>query len=169
MSSPKPVSVHVKAMIASLVPLLFALLFSWIFPLAIFTLTRISPERVDCVVEQRVLGVIPLAPIRVDDLEGASAFEAEGNSRTGDRVTSVTPYLKLVDAGGNETLVAANGATFDELAARMRTFCSEPAEPPLRFWTVPLLGYAAAIPLMVSLLFGPLVLIDFARTLLRRG
>lgn len=168
MTKSKPPGVHIKAMIASLVPVLFAVLFSWVFPLVNFTLTRVSPDRVDCLVEQRVLGVIPLTSMHVTDLVGAYAFEISGNSRTGDRQNPATPHLKLVDANDNEILVAANGATFNELAAQLRAFCGDSTESTLELWTVPFLGYLAVIPLLVGLMFGSLVLTDFVRSSLRR-
>ena len=147
MRYPKPLRVHVKAIIASLVPLAFAVLFSWLFPLSVVTISRVDPERVDCQLEQRLLGVFPILRTEIHDLRGAYVFEDEANNRSSSGRTSESTYrISLVDAQGRETLSPANRATVHDIASRIRAFIVESPEPTLVEWTAPFLGYSAPSP-----------------------
>ena len=86
---PKPLGTHVKAIVAALVPLAFAGLFSWLFPLTLISLTRVNAERVDAVVNQRLLYVIPVSQRTVTDVQTIATHEEE-SGRGNDRVRAVT-------------------------------------------------------------------------------
>lgn len=163
MEYPKPFSVHFKAIVAALVPMAFALLFTWLFPVSVFSLTR-EDGRVDCVVEQRLLWVLPFSRLSSDDVRNIGVHREEAGGRQSDS-RQPTYYLQLTDAAGNKQLTPANQTTVDDLAAQLNAFLKDSKEPSLTEWTVPLLGYAAIIPAAFSLLFLLLVVPDACRSL----
>jgi hypothetical protein len=164
MQYPKPLAVHVKAIIAALLPMACAVVLSWLFPLTTFGLARVNPQRVDCLMQQRVLGVIPIQTLMISNLRSVSVHEVQAG-RTSDRRTgSSSFYIKLVDGNRKETLTPANAGTVHEVTARLSAFLQSD-EPSISEWTIPFLGSVAAFPAVVSLLFLLLVVPDALKSL----
>jgi hypothetical protein len=164
MQYPKPLAVHVKAIIAALLPMAFAVVFSWLYPLTTFGLARVNPQRVDCLMQQRVFGVIPIQTLMISDLRSVSVHEVQAGTTSDRRAGRSSFYVKLVDGNRKETLTPANAGTVHELTARLSAFL-ESDEAPISDWTLPFMGSMAAIPAVVSLLFLLLVVPDALKSL----
>ena len=160
MAKPKPLMIHVKALLAALTPLVFALGFSWCLPVTFLSFRRVEPTRVEGQVDQRLLGVISFKKVRVRDLRTVD-FRVEEGGRSGSRNERGLDdhYIDLIDANGDVVTVESTSDGAD-LVERIRTFLADPSASALDEWTVYSFGLLAWIPALVGLLFTAMVLWD---------
>jgi hypothetical protein len=171
MSQTKPLKVHAKALLGCSLLIAAALGFSWACPFVFVQCTR-DGRQVDCVVEQRMLALIPFEATTVRGLERADVVLEEG-SGTGDRRTTDTNFLVLTDLHGDETrfmldsMRNASAAHHEPIVAGINAFIASSDE---RYsdWTAPLLGYAPLLPAALGAIFLSLVAWDFVATRLRK-
>ena len=160
MAKPKPIKVHIKALLAALALLAIALGFSWLLPITFFTLTRTGSMTVDCRIDQRLLGVISFKTIFVRDVREVRLREESGAGRQGrKRKGDPDYYIDLIDASGQVTSVESN-VDDQKVVTRIADFLADPARTSLKEWTVYAWGLVAALPAVLSLVFIALVLWD---------
>ena len=171
MAQSKPLKGHLKAILACLVLIGFSLGFSWAVPFIHVNCTR-HGEQVDCVLQQRLLGLIPFDTHTIRDLKTARLLVDQGTSNSARTRTTDTAYLILANTNGDEKKVMLeSGEEMDmtrsqTFAERIESFLGSNE---LRFstWTVPLIGYGPFLPAVLGLLLLSLVLCDFVGTRLR--
>lgn len=168
MVQPKPPKSHAKAFGACFVLIGISLAFSWAVPFIHVTCTR-NAEQVECVVQQRLLGLIPFDTTTIRDLKTAS-LQVDQGTRSSTRIkTTDTAHLILANAQGEEKKVLLeSGEEFD--MTRSQTFADgiesflDSSDSRFSNWTVPLIGYGPFVPAVLGLLLLSLVLCDFVGT-----
>lgn len=172
MVRPTPLKVHAKAFLACMALIGFSLGFSWALPFLHVNCTR-HGERVVCVVQQRLLGLIPFDTTTIRDLKTASLRFEEGNFADSGHVdTTDTAHLVLANEMGDERkILLESGRKMD--MTRSRTFIEKierflgSNESRFSTWTVPLLGYGPFLPAVLGIVFMSFVLFDFVGARLR--
>jgi hypothetical protein len=155
MGRPKPLAAHVRAFVASSAFLVFALGFSWAVPFASFECAR-GEGRTGCVVQERLLGVVPARTVSVSEPRSARLWLDEGQPGTGGKARTRDAYFVILTAAdGNETRVMSSRdvVVVDEING----FLADPEAMAYSGWTVPPLGYAPILPALLGLLFISLV------------
>lgn len=168
----KPPQRHAKPIFACLAMVGFSLGFSWAVPFIHVNCTR-NGELVDCVVQQRLLGLIAFDTTTIRDLRTVSLVIEDGTfAESGHINTTDTACLVLADATGvAKKFILESGQKADmtrsrKLSDQVETFLGS-KESRLSAWTVPLLGYGPFLPAIVGLLLLSLVLLDFLGTRFR--
>ena len=104
MSEVKPSRAHAKASIACMILILCGLGFSAVFPFISIQCVR-DGDRIESVIEKRILGLIPFNTTRIEHLAGVSLLLETGVNQ---RIRTVdTYYFQFDDSQGNETKVMA--------------------------------------------------------------
>ncbi len=164
MAQPKPIKVHAKALLACTLLIAAALGFSWAVPFVFVQCTR-DGQQVNCVVEQRMLAIIPFESTTVRSLDRADVV-LEPGSGLGNRRTTDTLFLVLTDTQGEATKIMLDSlqspiaAHHEPTTAAINAFV---ASSDLHFsdWTAPLLAYAPFLPAVLGVVFLSLVAWDF--------
>ncbi|MEX2185759.1 MAG: hypothetical protein WD875_03150 [Pirellulales bacterium] len=171
MSQHKPLKVHAKALIGCSLLIVAAVGFSWACPFVFVECTR-TGQQVDCVVEQRMLALIPFASTTIRGLDKADIVLEPGTG-TGNRRTTDTYFLVLTDRHGNATrfmldsMQNPTAAHHEPIVAGINDFIALTDERHSD-WTAPLLAYAPFLPAILGAIFLSLVAWDFVATHLRK-
>jgi hypothetical protein len=157
---------RVKALLACSAILVFALGLSWALPFVFFDCARLD-ERVDCVVQQRLLGLIPFQVTDVYDVRGAAWMRVEGElGGGGEGRTTDADYVVLTNFAGAETSFMSGSDK--GVAQGIERFLADGGARTHSTWTVPLMGYASVAVAALGALFTSLVLWDMAATRLSK-
>jgi hypothetical protein len=172
MPGTKPLKVHAKALLACVRLIGFALGFSWAVPFLFVKCTR-SGDRVNCVVEQRMLALIPFDSTAIHGLDRAEVVVEDG-SGSGSRRTTETSFLVLVDREGVakrfmlDSLRNPSATQGTGLADGVNDFVASGGEQ-FADWAAPLLGYGPFVPAALGAVFLILVSWDMVSTRDRSG
>lgn len=155
MRKPKPIVVHIRALVACFVLLGIACGWSWIFPFSTLHFIRVDANRVDCLIKQHVIGVIAFRKIEVIGVQRTSLSREAAH-----RGASGRYFFALEGADGNHTLVSASGYS-DGIVKQVDTFLNDPSQKNLRLWVMSLFGYATVVVALPAVLLTIAVLWDF--------
>lgn len=152
MTEPKPVRVHARAMIACMVLILCGLGYSGVIPFVSVSCTR-SGKIVECVIEKRILGLIPINTTRVNGLAKARvALETGSHKMVG---TTDTYYFMFDDATGGETKVMASPfrefeGPVKSVVADINAFLDDDSQDSFSTWFSSLLGWVGLLPVALG-------------------
>ncbi len=149
MVSPKPILDHIRAFLVCALFLGVGCGWSWMFPFSTLDFVRVSPDRVDCHVNQRMLGVISFKRIDVEGVQRVSLGREAVDAQS--RTTGSAHYLYLNDARGDDTLVNAS-AFSDHSVKQINEFLKDANQSELQLWSMSVFGYATALIALPGLL-----------------
>jgi hypothetical protein len=156
---PKPILLHLQGL--AVCALLFGLAFgwSWFFPLSTLHFVRITPDRVDCHIEQHRLVVICFEVIDVEGVQEASNTSA-ANNKTGKGSSVASHLLHLTDTDGNDTSVPCSEFA-DQTVKQINEFIEDSNQHELQTWTMSLFGYATFLIVIIAAFFTVAVTCDW--------
>ena len=171
MAKSAPSNTHLKPFLACAALIGFALGYSWALPFVHVSCIR-DGERVECVVQEKMLALITYQTTKISDLQKASLGVEQGTRSSSQIETTDSAYLTLLDADGSEKSFLLESIKEIDMT-RPRAFAQEletflhSDDPVFSNWTVSLLGYGALVPAFLGLLFLALVAWDYVGSKLK--
>jgi len=124
----------------------------YVYPVSILTCRYVETEQVDCQLQERMIGLIPIQEISVINLKQAYVTSEVHERRRNDRETIPDTVYKLTLSGNSGPVDLQSSDEFGEFvieqtADKINDFLLRHTDEPLRIWQ------ATWVPLLISSFF----------------
>jgi hypothetical protein len=173
-----PIAARLRAIAVGLFLLALAGIFSFILPIHVLTCDRVERSRVDCQIQKRILALLPIKTVQINNLQSISITNDPADqtqlgvgSQLKTRETEDQSFLLLADREGIVTPVEVSPVNVDKVEARLNTFLNDSSQTSLSEWLVSNWKFAVIGPGFVAglgLIFILLVLVDWSGLLKKK-